>query len=116
MGKSRSKKDGRRPDSNLETSLQLAAHESDQTVAKPKPNFAWEELDAIRDEVGVGMADDEGFTIEEYAAHYHLAYQTAAGQLRRMVETGKLIQGWKHNCNPNGPNRRVLCYRSPEKK
>lgn len=67
--------------------------------------------DALRamDAIDV-QQDDEGFTIEEYAAYRKITPDTAKGRLNRFAHQGKLIMGWKRDST----GRRVRVYRPKE--
>ena len=66
-------------------------------AAKPRPTFAWDQIDALR--TGAGMGNDDvprgAFTIYDYAAKYNMPYHTAADQLARLARAGSLKTGKK---------------------
>lgn len=81
-------------------------------AAKPHPNFTWDQIDALRTQVGMGSDDvpSSAFTISEYAAKYGVPYHTAADQLARLVRTGRLRTGKKRATLPSGRQGSMRYY------
>ncbi len=77
---------------------------------KPIPEFSWEELDQIREEV-LGEEEDigGGFTVPEYIEQYKVSERTALRQLNALVKSGRLNRR-KVRRVIKGTARRVNCY------
>lgn len=70
----------------------------------------WDRMDALHAANGL-VADDEGFTILDYAERYTMSRDGAYGRLQKLVREGKLVGGWAMRA---GKKTRV--YRFPETK
>jgi len=81
-------------------------------AAKPHPKFTWDQIDALRTQVGVGSDDvpSDAFTTSEYAAKYDMPYHTAADQLARLVRARSLKTGRKRATLPSGRQGSMRCY------
>lgn len=73
-------------------------------AAKPRPRFTWDQIDALRTQVGMGSDDvpPGAFTISAYAAKYEVPYHTAADELARLARAGILKTGKKQATLPSG--------------
>lgn len=65
---------------------------------------SWEKMDAIHAEKQ--MANDPGFTLQEYCQRYGMSLAAANRRLNKLVEEKRLIGGWRLE---NG--RRLRVYR-----
>ena len=73
---------------------------------------SWERVDTLRAHAGMGSDDvpPSAFTIAQYAAKYGLPYQTASGQLARLVELGRMKTGKKRTTLPSGRQGAMRFY------
>jgi hypothetical protein len=80
--------------------------------AKPVPTFQWSDIDDLRSQVK--MADDtvppRAFTVADYARQYKLEYKTAAVQLQKLAQRGKLTRGVQRVLVSDGRHHPVMHY------
>jgi hypothetical protein len=80
----------------------------------PRPDFTWEELDALRTNYRLPTEEDAGgFTVRDYAERYGIPYMTASSQLERMARDGRLLTGRTRRADRHGVLRTVNVYRLP---
>ena len=69
---------------------------------KPKPDFTWSQIDALRSRAG--MQDDPippgAITVADYATQYHYTQRNADFQLSKLAKLGHMQVGWAHT--PSG--------------
>lgn len=68
----------------------------------------WDRMDALHAERGL-VAEDEGFTVIEYAERYTMSRDGAYGRLQKLVRDGKLVGGWARRAG-----KRTRVFRFPE--
>jgi len=81
-------------------------------AAKPRPKFTWDQIDALRTQVGIAgdNVPPDAFTASDYAGKYSLPYHTATDQLARMVRAGSLKTGKKRATLPSGRQGTMRYY------
>lgn len=115
MDRRRGETERQRPSSGSERIVLATEAARDETV-KPRPQFSWDDLDSIRDEIVERENDpypERSFTIADYALRYGIASNTALGQVRRLVKAGKLSEGSKRIVNSYGRSIMVRCFWLP---
>ncbi len=80
-------------------------------MKKSQKQSNWDQVEALRSRAGLASYNDPGFTGYEYARRYGLNYNTAAGQLTKLVERGLLIKGRRTITTASGIRRHQSVYR-----
>lgn len=68
----------------------------------------WDRMDKLHSERGF-VAEDPGFSIDEYAARYSMTISGSGHRLQKLTREGKLIAGWTRR-----GGKKIRVYRFPE--
>ena len=59
-------------------------------MAKPRPDFTWEQLEREREAIKVASIPPDAFTVGQYADKFGIPTSTATTEVKKLVAAGKI--------------------------